>query len=1073
MKKIYVLSAAMLLAASAVQAEKGAIVLYGPDYLQVMAVSPNGKWAAGTLGDGTTTMRGALWNLTTGEVTYLSGSDESIAYDVNDLGMVAGAYTDYTLTGNGAPVVVAGVYKDGVWTYLDNSSEPGASLNGGEAMSISNDGRVVVGGQYIDGNYRPVKWVDGKLDIAYETTAGCAYTVSEDGTLVAGWSEETVIDWNEEEQENDTITNRAIVYWDENDEKHILSDRPTYLDAGQKFSPDKSKLLCGTFGNSFIYDMQSGERTILPWHSENAYNTGMFYVGNDGLVLGYEEDQDVMTGALDAYAYVYDQGLTYKMVDWLAEKKDVIIDTNSILLARGMDMSADGKVFGVMTYKLQNGINMGIRSSVIIMLDQEITYAVPVALSGVKLKGLNSVSLTWKEPLANAGNALGYNVYRDGTKITPDPIGDMMYRDAVQEEGTYTYTVTAVYEGENGDFVESEKSEPCEIKVVAEEISPVRGLEGRVKGYNDMQLRWDVPSSNLPEATYFDNTDVISAFGGGQVSFEAAIRIDDYARNYAEDYKIVQVAFMPWNANAHYEIHIYENDVLKYTQPISDEGLVYHEMNTIDLTTPYTMNAVAKTYVVIAVDASELPVDAYDAIGINYGVCTDGYSDLVRQMIEPDFYSLNESANEAGIAGGMPVSWAISAILGKEDAQGNINTDCDKIVAYDVYRDGELLESVTTTSYLDKQLAEGEYVYGVSVRYADDSEADQQTVTLAMEPNKDALTKVTNVNVLGEPAFVNATWSAPMNNDENFLTYASDIPGNPVSASSGDDLVELTVAADFTYDRIDWFVDYQISAIRFYPVAEAIFTIVLEENGEDVSIASVGEMGAADGYNLNQWNTVMLEEPVTIVPGYTYRVKVICSEVDPSVMPISLDNGFGIPGVSDLYSSDYSSFQSVTYSDLSGNWMIGMVVNNGSNEPMAVEGYNVLLDGTQVNTELVTETSFRGNVDYKEGDTHRIKINVVYPAVGEVEGDNVYFEVAPAAVESVTVDRVKVFPNPATSYIRVQGDVTKVELYDMQGRLVATTAAAELDVTGLPTGTYLLKAYMDDNEETVKVNIVR
>lgn len=1072
MKKIYVLGAAALLAVSTMQAEKGTIFLYAPDYMQVMGLSPNGKWAAGTLGDGSTVTRGALWNLTTGEITYLSTNDESIAYDVNDEGTVVGAYTDYTVTENGAPVLVPGMYKDGKWSHFDNSTLPGVSISGGEAMSISNDGSVAVGGLYINGKYRPVKWVDGKLSIAFDSEEGCAYTVTEDGTMAAGWSWEQGIMWNEEEQKNDTIDNRAIAYWDENDEKHILSDVPTYLDAGQKFSPDKSKLLCWTFGNQFVYDIPTGERTILPWYSEDAYNIGMFYVSNDGLVLGYEEDQNMMTGNLVTYAYVYDEGETYKMTDWLAEKKGVTVDESDMLLAMGMDMSNDGKVIGVMTYKLQNGVNIGVHSSVVIMMDQEVTYAVPVALSGAKLKGLNDVSLAWKEPLANAGNVLGYNVYRNGTKITPDPIGDMTYCDEVSSEGTYTYTVTAVYEGD-ADFIESAQSEPCVVEVKADEISRVRGLDGRVKGYNDMQLRWSTPSSNLPEATYFDNTEVISAFGGGQVSFEAAIRIDDYARNYAEDYKIVQVAFMPWNANAHYEIHIYENDVLKYTQPVSDEGLVYHEMNTIDLTTPYTMNAVAKTYVVIAVDASELSVDAYDAIGINYGVCTDGYSDLVRQMTEASFYSLNTTAIEAGITGGMPVSWAISAILGKEEADGSINTDCDKIVAYDVYRDGTLLESVTTTNYLDQQLAEGKYQYGVAVRYADGKESEQESITIDMEPNKDALTKVTNVEVLGEPSFVSATWNAPVNNDENFLTYSSNVPGDPVGASSGSELVEITVAADFTYDRLDWYEGYQISAVRFYPIAEAIFMVVLEENGEDVAIAPVGEMGAADGYNLNQWNTIMLDGPVSIVPGYTYRLKIICSEVDPSVMPISLDDGISIPGVSDLFSSDYSTFESITYNGLSGNWMMGIVVNNGSDEPMAVDGYNVLLDGTQVNTELVTETSFRGNVDYKEGDTHRIKINVVYPVAGEVEGDNVYFEVAPAAVECVTVDRVKVFPNPATSYIRVQGDVTKVELYDMQGRLVATTAAAELDVTALPTGTYLLKAYMGDNEETVKVSVVR
>lgn len=1069
MKKLYVLCAAALLAASSAQAEKGTIFLYGPESFQAIAVSPNGKWACGTVGDGTTIMRGLLWNLATGEYTYLSGSDESLAYDVNDLGMVAGSFTDYSQTDNGAPVAVPGIYQNGEWTALDVTSVEGMAVSGGTAMSISNDGKVVVGANYVNGKYRPVKWVDGMVDAVLPSEEGCAYTVSEDGTMVGGWSMETLVN-----DKGATVNNRAAVYWDENNEKHITDNNVSYLHAVQKISPDKTKMLCTAFGHSFIYEVASGEKTLLPYYDEqNAYNQSFYYISNEGLVMGGETTQDMMTGATNFYGYIYENGEVYDMTDWLAAK-NVIIDESQISIANGMDMDADHNTIVAMAYKYNNGIMTGAFTSVAILMDREITYAEPVALKAVKLKGVNRVSLTWNEPIINAGNALGYNVYRNDVKITADPIGEREYADAV-EDGEYTYAVTAVYEGETGELVESEKSEPVTVQVAPDALSTVGDLMARTMGYNDLLLRWKEPASNLPAATYFDNTATISAFGGGNVSFEIAIRIDEYARNYAEDYKIAQVSFMPWAQQAHFEIRIYENDEVVYTQPVSDEGLVYTEMNAINLTTPYTLNPNAKTYVAIAVDASQLSANEVAVVGINYGPCTDGYSDLLRQAIEPEFYSLNESAIAQGITGGMPVSWALSAILAPVDESGTPDLSLDVIEGYDVYRNDALLTSLNAdaTQYIDAKLATGTYNYGVAVRYADGKVSDKETLTVEMEPNVNALTKVTNVTVNSEASFVDAKWSAPLNNDETFLTYSNDVPGDPVSASSGTDLVELTVAADFTYDFIEFYEGYTINGIRFYPIGEAIFTVVLEVNGEDVDVVSVGEMGAADGYSLNQWNTVALNEPVQIEKGYTYRVKIICSEVDPTLMPISLDSGVGYAGVSDLYSSDYTNFQSITYNSLSGNWMLGMVVNNGSTEPLDVEGYNVTLDGEQVNTELVTDTTYHQAVNYQEGSTHRIRIDVVYPDHGTVNGDNVYFEVAPAAVESIAIDRVKVYPNPATSYIRIEGAVDSADLYDLSGRTVATTTTAELDVTSLPVGTYLLKVKSAGTEETVKVVIVR
>ena len=61
------------------------------------------------------------------------------------------------------------------------------------------------------------------------------------------------------------------------------------------------------------------------------------------------------------------------------------------------------------------------------------------------------------------------------------------------------------------------------------------------------------------------------------------------------------------------------------------------------------------------------------------------------------------------------------------------------------------------------------------------------------------------------------------------------------------------------------------------------------------------------------------------------------------------------------------------------------------------------------------------------------------------------------AVETITTDAVRVYPNPATDYIRVSADnVTSLELYTTSGSLVKSANGNELYVSDCPTGMYIL-----------------
>jgi PKD repeat protein len=64
----------------------------------------------------------------------------------------------------------------------------------------------------------------------------------------------------------------------------------------------------------------------------------------------------------------------------------------------------------------------------------------------------DDVFLNW-QPILLDTTLIGYNVYRDTTLLTPEPITNPYYEDLNLPNGTYEYCVTAVY-----TYAESEKS---------------------------------------------------------------------------------------------------------------------------------------------------------------------------------------------------------------------------------------------------------------------------------------------------------------------------------------------------------------------------------------------------------------------------------------------------------------------------------------------------------------------------------------------------------------------------------------------------------------------------------------
>ncbi len=1078
MKKLSILCATLLLAVSAV-AEKGAVFLTSPSMMQVMSMSPNGKWACGIVGDGTSIFQGALWNLETGEVTYLSTTDESNAYSVTDDGTVCGGYTDYTLHPAGLGVYVAGCYKDGEWHRLDNSTmaEDGVMMYGSDAFAISADGRVVAG--YVqngptDSDLAPARWVDGKLDYIFPyEKAGTVYAISRDGVNAAGWGYQTVVEIDEYGEEDKT-TNRCIALWTA-DGVEYLSPMPTFSEAGRGFSPDGNWLVCESFGHKFVYNLQTKEKTELPWIHPMCWGQNVFSISNDGMVLGGENFRDESTGASGSYGYMYDinNGTTYKFDEWLKNTHGVEVDAKTFLTQAVVSISDDGKSIATYGYIAKNGMNTGEFASMVIKLDQEVTFGAPVALKANKLFAVNNVRLSWSAPLMNADNVIGYRIYRDDVEIAEIASDMTTYTDTKLAEGQYTYAVSALYEDENGEVVESEKSEPATVIVAPEPLNKVQNIEYKSANYNDLRLRWNAPASNLPSIQYYDLNEPMTGFGGGVFSFLTAIKLPaDMVEVYSETHQIGRVAFYPIHTEAIYTIRVTVDGEEKAAKTIDPATLAYGEVNLIDLDTPVSFSALSDVLVIVDIDASKFTAESNEVVAASYGIVTPGYSDLLRNSAEPEFYSLYEASK--GSPYEMKISWVISAILVNE----NEGVAGDVVLGYDIYRNNEKIASVDNQKFEDNNLTEGEYTYGIVAKYPN-GESAPANVDIKFKTNTDALKAVDEITVEAGTVDMKATWNAPVKNDESVVSYAMGInSGKGISLSGAQDLFEYAVAHAYPYSILNWYEGYTIDALRFHPSEEAVFAIALEVNGVDHEFIVLGQIGEEDGYTLNTWNNIKLENPYTIKNGDYIRVKLLCTDVVPGTYPITLDDQPGAIGVSDLYCWNYYGSYSSALSDgghAKGNWMIGMMVSNGNTELLPVKGYNVVLDGNEVEGMLTEPEFTTAGLNWNDGSTHRIKVNTVYNFGADdvvVDGKQVVFNVK-AGVENIQLDFVNVYPNPATAYINVEGAVEKLALYDMNGRLVAEAAANTIDVTALPAGNYLLNISNNGAVRTVKVLVVR
>ena len=327
----------------------------------------------------------------------------------------------------------------------------------------------------------------------------------------------------------------------------------------------------------------------------------------------------------------------------------------------------------------------------------------------------------------------GYKVYRDGTLITTitDP-ATTAYADNGLATGTYVYTVTATYTGG-----ESVPTAPATAVVSPAVLQPPTNLTATVVS-NDVTLDWDNPVPPAAGDWITWAQDVV----GNSVGTNAAAQFAVAHRWTAADLApyagrtLTQIKFVPAYESCTYTVKVWTGGSATNAGTLVSSQVVptftIGEWNLVILTTPVPIPATGELWYGFEVNTT----GGYPA-GCDDGPPIEGKGNMMYfqgawttlTALAPTLtynWSVKAFAQSGAAAKAVelkPIAESKAAVMQTGDLAAHRYTPTAQtraINGYKVYRDGVLISTITNpdvTTYLDLDLANATYNYGVSATY--------------------------------------------------------------------------------------------------------------------------------------------------------------------------------------------------------------------------------------------------------------------------------------------------------------------------------------------------------------------
>jgi Valyl-tRNA synthetase len=271
----------------------------------------------------------------------------------------------------------------------------------------------------------------------------------------------------------------------------------------------------------------------------------------------------------------------------------------------------------------------------------------------------------------------------------------------------------------------------------------------------------------------------------------------------------------------------------------------------------------------------------------------------------------------------------------------------------------------------------------------------------------------------------------------------------------------------FDKDEISLYQGMSIQSItttignRLVASATPSFKTAVFINGERVDATPV------TSFEFGKSNTFLLDEPILITPDITdlkVGIEVVSHHADE--WPLTADESYYVvKGKGDLYSENggtiWKKLSDVVISGdpsrTQSNWIIvanlSKTDNNKARTPFIL-GYNIYKDDVKLNTDLEHASNY--TAPFAEG---------VYSLRAFSMGtEKLSAQSQGVVVKLVSIDHVgdksavAVYPNPASVYVAIDGEYSKVTIFDIKGNAVLVSKPQpQIPVEHLSRGIYVIQ----------------
>ena len=391
----------------------------------------------------------------------------------------------------------------------------------------------------------------------------------------------------------------------------------------------------------------------------------------------------------------------------------------------------------------------------------------------------------------------------------------------------------------------------------------------------------------------------------------------------------------------------------------------------------------------------------------------------------------------------------------------------EAVAGYYVYRDGELLtpDPVRSNAYFDGNVSNGEHAYTVKALYNTSCESEQSEACVVNVEYEGVQTAPTNLQADVDGNNVVLSWSAPVSEEPVMLTYAETDVASALMLQD-----EATYYVACKWEPMDLMAVYgselRSVAAMFYTQPMGLRLLVYQD-GELVYSQDVlddCQQTLAEFY---------LDEPYRIDFSKDLMVGFEI-EADAGQGTMIVDNGPAVQGKGDLYSEDgeywLSNYQ---YTGSNCNWAMIATFSMPVSASGDLRGYLVYRDEVALVKDFLSETSYMDR-SLPDG-TYAYVVSAVYDEGREMSSDPVTVTVG-TANETMENAGVCIRPNPASDYVVVSGEYSRIEIWNLQGALVLERESAgneEFDVSDLPSGLYMVKVFLAEGEFAVHKLLIR